>query len=104
MMSWNWFRQTSCQSRVSSSRGYSARPRPSGSRALPPGGLDLKNHLSTIESKLIREAMEKSHGVVADAARLLGMRRTTLVEKMRKSELSLAATPFSSDRQRILEQ
>jgi DNA-binding NtrC family response regulator len=38
-------------------------------------------------SAMIREAMAKSHGSVANAARLLGMRRTTLVEKMRKSEV-----------------
>jgi len=66
--------------------GCSARLHTSGRRGLPPGGLDLKGHLLTIESKLIREAMEKSHGIVADAARLLGMRRTTLVERMRKSD------------------
>ena len=64
---------------------------PSGDRDLPPGGLDLKSHLLTIESQLIREALEISHGIVAHAARLLGMRRTTLVEKMRKIELSLKA-------------
>jgi sigma-54 specific flagellar transcriptional regulator A len=63
-------------------------PDASGNRVLPPGGLDLKNHLLTIESILIREAMQKSHGIVANAARLLGMRRTTLVEKMRKKELN----------------
>jgi sigma-54 specific flagellar transcriptional regulator A len=66
--------------------GCSARLHTPGGRGLPPGGLDLKSHLLTIESKLIREAMEKSHGIVADAARLLGMRRTTLVERMRKSD------------------
>lgn len=55
-------------------------------RVLPPGGLDLKSHLSSIESRLIREALRASHGIVANAARLLGMRRTTLVEKLRKSE------------------
>jgi sigma-54 specific flagellar transcriptional regulator A len=65
----------------------------SGRRGLPPGGLDLKNHLLTIESKLIREAMEKSHGIVADAARLLGMRRTTLMERMRKNELGGGQPP-----------
>jgi sigma-54 specific flagellar transcriptional regulator A len=58
----------------------------SSDRVLPPGGLDLKSHLSSIESRLIREALRASHGIVANAARLLGMRRTTLVEKLRKSE------------------
>jgi sigma-54 specific flagellar transcriptional regulator A len=58
---------------------------PSIGRAFPPGGLDLKSHLSNIESALIREAMQESHGIVANAARLLGMQRTTLVEKLRKA-------------------
>ncbi len=73
--------------------GCSASVPESGRRGLPPGGLDLKSHLLTIESKLIREAMEKSHGIVADAARLLGMRRTTLMERMRKSDLGDGPPP-----------
>jgi sigma-54 specific flagellar transcriptional regulator A len=57
-----------------------------GVRNFPPGGLDLKSHLQDIESTLIREALVECNGIVANAARLLGMRRTTLVEKMRKRE------------------
>ena len=56
--------------------------------ALPRGGIDLKDHLSAIELGLIRKALEESHGTVAGAARLLRMRRTTLVEKLRKYRLS----------------
>ena len=52
--------------------------------ALPDGGMDLKGHLFAIEHKLISEALERSGGTVAHAARLLGLRRTTLVEKLRK--------------------
>ena len=37
---------------------------------------------------LIRRALDESNGVVAHAAKLLGMRRTTLVEKMRKFGIS----------------
>ena len=33
---------------------------------------------------LIRQALEMQDGVVARASELLGMRRTTLVEKMKK--------------------
>ena len=54
---------------------------------LPDGGLDLKDHLSTIEIDLIRKAMREADGTVAEAARLLRMRRTTLVEKLRKYRL-----------------
>jgi len=55
---------------------------------LPRGGLDLKDHLSTIELGLIRKALAEADGTVAEAARLLRMRRTTLVEKLRKYRLT----------------
>jgi sigma-54 specific flagellar transcriptional regulator A len=55
---------------------------------LPSGGMDLKDHLSAIEVGLIRKALVEADGTVAEAARLLGMRRTTLVEKLRKYRLS----------------
>jgi len=55
---------------------------------LPRGGIDLKDHLSAIEIGLIRRALEEADGTVAEAARLLRIRRTTLVEKLRKYRLS----------------
>jgi sigma-54 specific flagellar transcriptional regulator A len=56
--------------------------------ALPQGGIDLKDHMSAIEIGLIRKALEEADGTVAGAARLLRIRRTTLVEKLRKYRLS----------------
>ena len=50
----------------------------------PEEGLDLKEHLSNLEKTLIRQALDESKGVVAHAAKRLKMRRTTLVEKLRK--------------------
>ncbi len=50
----------------------------------PAGGMDLKEHLSSLESSLIQQALDECDGVVAHAAKILKMRRTTLVEKMRK--------------------
>jgi sigma-54 specific flagellar transcriptional regulator A len=58
-----------------------------GSEQLPDGGLNLRDHLADIEIGLIRQALTASDGVVAHAAKLLGMRRTTLVEKLRKYQL-----------------
>ena len=55
---------------------------------LKSGGIDLKDHLSAIEIGLIRKALEEADGTVAEAARLLKIRRTTLVEKLRKYRLS----------------
>ena len=51
---------------------------------LPPQGIDLRGHMAGIELELIRAALNQSGGVVAHAAPLLGLRRTTLVEKLRK--------------------
>lgn len=51
---------------------------------LPEEGLNLKDHLAYIEQALIQQAMERSSHVVSQAAQLLQLRRTTLVEKMRK--------------------
>jgi sigma-54 specific flagellar transcriptional regulator A len=56
--------------------------------AFGPGGLDLKDHLSGIEAVIIGKALGESNGAVAGAARLLRMRRTTLVEKLRKYRLT----------------
>ena len=52
------------------------------------GGIDLKEHIANIEKDLIQQALDESEGVVARAAELLQMRRTTLVEKMRKYDMS----------------
>ena len=56
--------------------------------SLPEDGLDLKAHLANLEYLLIKQALEESAGVVAHAAKRLKMRRTTLVEKMRKYGIS----------------
>ena len=53
---------------------------------LPPG-FDLRAYLESLERRLIERALESAGGTVAHAARLLGLRRTTLVEKLRKYAL-----------------
>jgi sigma-54 specific flagellar transcriptional regulator A len=58
------------------------------STALPSDGVNLKEYLSDLEINLISQALEQQDWVVARAADQLGMRRTTLVEKMRKYEIS----------------
>lgn len=47
-------------------------------------GVNLKEYLSELEINMIIQALEQQEWVVARAADKLGMRRTTLVEKMRK--------------------
>ena len=50
-------------------------------------GIDLRSRMAEIERTLIMQALDLSDGVVAQAAKLLGLQRTTLVEKMRKQGL-----------------
>lgn len=59
---------------------------------LPTAGLDLREHLQEIEYSLIKQALDDAEGVVAHAAKRLNMRRTTLVEKMRKLGLQRTET------------
>lgn len=54
---------------------------------LPDDGIDLKQLLADIEISLITQALERHDYVVARAADVLQLRRTTLVEKMRKYQL-----------------
>ncbi len=51
-------------------------------------GFDLKEHLVKTELAVIQQALDDADWVVAHAASYLNMRRTTLVEKMRKYGLS----------------
>lgn len=55
---------------------------------LPVNGLDLREYLQDLECSLITQALDDSNGVVARAAEKLSIRRTTLVEKMRKYNLN----------------
>lgn len=57
-------------------------------QALTDTGVDLREHLARIEIGMIEQALSLSDGVVARAAKLLHLQRTTLVEKLRKYGLS----------------
>ncbi len=49
---------------------------------------DLKSYISNIEVSIIENALDNSSGVIAHAAKLLGLQRTTLAEKMRKYHIN----------------
>ena len=51
-------------------------------------GLDLKSYLVEMEVQLIQKALSQTDGNVSQAAKLLQTNRTTLVEKIRKYDLS----------------
>jgi DNA-binding NtrC family response regulator len=52
--------------------------------ALPEEGLDLDAFIATIERDLIQRSLERTGGNKGQAARLLNLKRTTLVEKLKR--------------------
>ena len=58
---------------------------------LPDGGLDLQRRLQEVERAIIRQALEQSGGNKHQAARMLNVKRTTLVEKVKRLRLDAPA-------------
>ncbi len=50
--------------------------------------MGLKDFLDTLEEKLLIEALEQAGGVKNQAAELLGIKRTTLIEKLKKRNMA----------------
>jgi sigma-54 specific flagellar transcriptional regulator A len=63
----------------------------SNAQVLPPHGVDLPAVLAELEERLIQEALERTGGNKNQAAKFLGLNRTTLVEKLRKRARAAAA-------------
>lgn len=59
-----------------------------GPSLLSSDGMDLKSHLADLERSLMVQALEQTDWVVARAAKMLNLQRTTLVEKMRKYDIA----------------
>ena len=57
---------------------------------LPDGGMDLRAAVSAFENNLIRQALERTGWNKNQAARLLGLNRTTLVEMLKRKRLGVA--------------
>jgi sigma-54 specific flagellar transcriptional regulator A len=65
----------------------SAAPAPAAAPAKTPAPgrpIDLKREIETIELEQIHVALDLADGIISEAARLLTLKRTTLIEKMRK--------------------
>jgi DNA-binding NtrC family response regulator len=56
---------------------------------LPADGVDLKALVNNFEDHLLKQALERTQGNKNKASELLRMNRTTLVEKLKKKQLSL---------------
>lgn len=58
------------------------------SMTVPEHGVDLRALVERLEKRLIQQALDHNEQVVAHAARTLGLRRTTLTEKLRRYGIS----------------
>jgi two-component system response regulator AtoC len=61
--------------------------------ALPEEGLDLDVFIAAVEHDLIQRSLERTGGNKGQAARLLNLKRTTLVEKLKRLSKSAVQTP-----------
>ena len=52
--------------------------------ALPEGGMDLEAFIGSIERDLIQRSLDRTNGNKGQAAKLLNLKRTTLVEKIKR--------------------
>jgi transcriptional regulator with PAS, ATPase and Fis domain len=53
---------------------------------LPEDGIDFERYIEGIELSLIKRSLERTHGNKGQAARLLNLKRTTLIEKLKRLE------------------
>ncbi len=69
--------------------GLPSERRPGASR-LPDMGIDLRTAVESFENNLIRQALERTKWNKNQAARLLGLNRTTLVEMLKRKRIEAA--------------
>lgn len=60
---------------------------------LPGDGLNLNDALQSLERRLIFQALQRTNWVKSQAARLLHLNRTTLLEKMKKQNIPASPQP-----------
>ncbi|MEZ5394510.1 MAG: sigma-54 dependent transcriptional regulator [Bryobacterales bacterium] len=68
------------------------RKAPAKARTSTPSEADFQSLVSSFERTLIEKAMERAEGNKTQAAESLGMKRTTLLEKLKKLDQALAAS------------
>jgi DNA-binding NtrC family response regulator len=54
--------------------------------SMPDDGLDFEHYISGVELSLIRQSLERTQGNKRQAAKLLNLKRTTLIEKLKRLE------------------
>jgi DNA-binding NtrC family response regulator len=63
---------------------------------LPEDGIQLDAAVHRLEKELILQALKRTQGVKKEAARLLGMKRTTLIQKMKRNNIIFGEEKSSS--------
>ena len=63
--------------------------------AIPEEGFDLPGYIEKLEREVIGRALDKTGGNKGAAARLLNLKRTTLVEKLKRMERAPASPTLS---------
>jgi DNA-binding NtrC family response regulator len=76
-------------------RGGRSIPVPGVNMVLPESGICLHSAVEEFENKLILQALQKSGGNKKEAAELLNLKRTTLIEKLKKKKLIASQGPVS---------
>jgi DNA-binding NtrC family response regulator len=57
----------------------------------PDEGMDLERYIEGVELTLIKRSLERTHGNKVQAAKLLNLKRTTLIEKLKRLERGASA-------------
>jgi transcriptional regulator with PAS, ATPase and Fis domain len=57
-----------------------------GTPWFPDEGIDLERYIEGLELNLIKRSLERTQGNKVQAARLLNLKRTTLIEKLKRLE------------------
>jgi transcriptional regulator with PAS, ATPase and Fis domain len=61
-------------------------PAPAPDMAFPEEGVDFEHYVSNVELSLIKQSLERTQGNKRQAAKLLNLKRTTLIEKLKRLE------------------
>lgn len=71
---------------------FSSAPPQAASEIWPESGIDFNTLVNDFETQLIMQALKLTQGNKKEAARLLNLKRTTLLEKIKKKELAINET------------
>jgi DNA-binding NtrC family response regulator len=72
---------------ISEGAAQAREPAPSAERPDPPAQISFYEEVRRFEIGLIKRALQRAHGKQREAARLLGLKATTLNEKMKQYQM-----------------